>query len=178
MTSGSTKTGYTLAGTTSLPFADAIARVRETVSEPMLGRMRLQWWREVLDAIGDGGPIKLQPTDSQISISRDGTISVREGNNAKTESQRGKLRMVGFAQPGQLQKDGSSTFMAPKNVAPQADTTSRFVQGTLEKSNVRGVVEMSRMIEITRSYMQIAKMLTLQSDLGQTAINKLAEVPN
>jgi len=27
-----------------------IARIRETVSEPMLGAMRLQWWRETLDA--------------------------------------------------------------------------------------------------------------------------------
>src|SRR5436309_10149749 len=27
-----------------------IARVRETVTEPMLGQIRLQWWREVLDA--------------------------------------------------------------------------------------------------------------------------------
>ena len=35
-----------------------IARVRETVSEPMLGRMRLQWWRETLDAIDDGGPVR------------------------------------------------------------------------------------------------------------------------
>jgi len=27
-----------------------IARIRETVSEPLLGAMRLQWWRETLDA--------------------------------------------------------------------------------------------------------------------------------
>ncbi|HXH95668.1 MAG TPA: DUF302 domain-containing protein [Gaiellaceae bacterium] len=37
MTTGSTKTGYTLAGTTSLPFADAIARVRETLKEEGFG---------------------------------------------------------------------------------------------------------------------------------------------
>src|SRR5438874_6276930 len=33
-----------------------IARVRETVSEPMLGQIRLQWWREVLDAAYAGAP--------------------------------------------------------------------------------------------------------------------------
>ena len=27
-----------------------IARIRETVTQPMLGQIRLQWWREVLDA--------------------------------------------------------------------------------------------------------------------------------
>ena len=52
------------------------------------------------------------------------------------------------------------------------------MQGAIEKSNVRGVVEMSRMIEITRSYTQVATMLQQQSDLGQSAIDKLAEVPN
>src|SRR5215469_407438 len=32
-----------------------IARVRETVREPMLGRIRLQWWREVIAAACEGG---------------------------------------------------------------------------------------------------------------------------
>lgn len=35
-----------------------IARVRETASEPILGRIRLQWWRETLDTICDGGPVR------------------------------------------------------------------------------------------------------------------------
>jgi len=35
-----------------------IARVRETVSEPMLGRIRLQWWRECIEAAYQGGPVR------------------------------------------------------------------------------------------------------------------------
>lgn len=31
-----------------------IARVRETVSEPMLGQIRLQWWRETIEGIAKG----------------------------------------------------------------------------------------------------------------------------
>src|SRR5207237_3175892 len=38
-----------------------IARVRETVSEPMLGQIRLQWWREVLDAAYTGMPPRQHP---------------------------------------------------------------------------------------------------------------------
>jgi flagellar basal-body rod protein FlgF len=132
---------------------------------------------EGYQVLGDAGPITFQPKDRDISISEDGTISVREGDNTKTESQRGKLRMAGFDFPGRLQKDGSSTFMAPQNVTPQTDTTSHFVQGTLEKSNVHGVVEITRMIEVTRAYTQIANMLTQQNDLQQNAIDKLAAVP-
>jgi flagellar basal-body rod protein FlgF len=133
---------------------------------------------EGYQVLGDAGPIVLQPKDRDVAISKDGTISVREGNTAKTESQRGKLRVVGFDKPGQLQKDGSGTFAAPQSVAPQADATSRLVQGAIEKSNVRAVLEMTRMIEVTRSYTQVATMLSQQSDLQKTAIEKLAEVPN
>ena len=31
-----------------------IAKVRETVTEPMLGRIRLQWWRETIEGFGRG----------------------------------------------------------------------------------------------------------------------------
>lgn len=35
-----------------------IARIRETITEPMIGQMRLQWWRDVFTSIsaGDGPP--------------------------------------------------------------------------------------------------------------------------
>ena len=52
------------------------------------------------------------------------------------------------------------------------------MQGTIEKSNVRSVIEMTRMIEVTRTYTQIATMLQQQDDLRRTAIEKLAEVPS
>lgn len=133
---------------------------------------------EGYQVLGESGPIVLQPKDRDITISQDGTISVREGNNAKTESQRGKLRLVGFDRPGQLQKDGSGTFSAPQNVTVQPDKTSRLMQGSIEKSNVRAVLEMTRMIDVTRSYTQMANMLSQQGDMNRSSIDKLAEVPN
>jgi len=33
-----------------------IARIRETVSEPMLGQIRLQWWRDTMDRVCAGSP--------------------------------------------------------------------------------------------------------------------------
>ena len=128
--------------------------------------------------LGEGGPIQLQPNDRQVQISRDGTISVREGTS-KVDSVRGKLKLVTFTNPQQLQKDGSSTFNPADGVQPQpAAKGGGIIQGALEKSNVRGVAEMSRMIEITRSYTQISSLLQQQNDLGTTALDKLAEVPN
>jgi len=127
--------------------------------------------------LGDAGPIIFQPTDNQISFSKDGTISVREGTS-KTDSARGALRLVAFDNAQQLQKDGSSTFTTTGDAQPKPTKASRVIQGSIEKSNVRGVVEMSRMIEITRAYTQIAAMLQQQADQGQQDLNKLAEVPN
>lgn len=127
--------------------------------------------------LGDSGPITFQPNDHQVSISRDGTISVREGTS-NVDSARGKLRLVTFAKLQQLQKDGGSTFSVRNGAQPQpAPPDAGLIQGAVEKSNVRGVVEMSRMIEITRAYTQIANMLQQQGDLGQTTLDKLADVP-
>jgi NADH dehydrogenase [ubiquinone] 1 alpha subcomplex assembly factor 6 len=38
-----------------------IARVRETVTQPVLGQIRLQWWRENIAAAFEGGPVRRQP---------------------------------------------------------------------------------------------------------------------
>ena len=35
-----------------------IAKVRESVSEPMLGEIRLQWWREAVEEAYAGGPVR------------------------------------------------------------------------------------------------------------------------
>ena len=35
-----------------------IARVRERVTEPTLGRIRLEWWREAVAAAFEGGPVR------------------------------------------------------------------------------------------------------------------------
>jgi len=133
---------------------------------------------EGLQVIGQNGPIVFQPTDRDISINIDGTISVREGQNT-TDSQRGKLKLTVFDQPQRLRKDGTSTFMAPDGVAAQpAGPDIRVNQGVIEKSNVNSVMEMTRMVEVTRAYTQIAGMLQNQNDMRRTAIEKLAEVPN
>src|SRR5258707_10959945 len=39
-------------------FNHEIARVRERVSEPTLGRIRLEWWREIIAAAYESGPVR------------------------------------------------------------------------------------------------------------------------
>jgi flagellar basal-body rod protein FlgF len=127
--------------------------------------------------LGENGPITLQPNDRQIQINREGTVSVQEGQNVN-ESQRGRLRIVAFAQPGRLRKDGGSLFATADGMAPQAaPATVGLQQGFIEKSNVRAVAEMTRMIEITRTYTAVASLMQQHGDLRRTAIERLADVP-
>jgi len=49
-----------------------IARVRESVSQPMLGQIRLQWWRENIAAAFSGGAIRRHPVVEPI------TATIRE----------------------------------------------------------------------------------------------------
>lgn len=126
--------------------------------------------------LGTSGPIVFQPGDKDINIASDGNVSVIEGAN-KTDSIRGKLRLVSFAQAQRLLKEGSNLYSAGEGATPQPSTTARVNQGYIEKSNVNSVLEMSRMIEVTRAYTQISAMLQQQTDMRKSAIEKLAEVP-
>jgi len=126
--------------------------------------------------LGTNGPITFQPTDHDIVISDTGLITVVEGPNTKTDSIRGKLRLVNFAQVDQLQKEGNNLYSAG-NAPAQADPTSRVRQGYLEHSNVNAVREMSRLVEVTRTYQQISSILQQQGDLRKNSLDKLADVP-
>ena len=127
--------------------------------------------------VGESGPITFQNGDRDITINNDGSIRVREGSSTTADSSRGKLRVVDFENPQQLKKDGSSTFQAETNQQPRAAVDSRVVQGAVEKSNVQGVLEMTRLIEVSRSYTEVAAILQQQGDMRRDAITRLAEVP-
>jgi flagellar basal-body rod protein FlgF len=125
--------------------------------------------------LGTSGPINFQNTDHDVVISASGVISARDGAGT-LNVQRGQLQLVDFDNPQQLQKDSASTFDAPANAnqKPIAPGT-RVVQGAIEKSNVQPILEMTRMIEITRSYSDIAAILQQQGDLRRNSLQSLAQ---
>jgi flagellar basal-body rod protein FlgF len=120
---------------------------------------------------GANGAIQFDQNDADILIARDGTISAMNGNQI---ADRGKIRLVQFADPQRLSKEGLSLLSAPGQ-QPQAATAATLVQGMVEKSNVQPVVEMGRMIEVTRAYTTLANLMTRTDELRRTAINKLGD---
>jgi len=102
---------------------------------------------------------------------------VREGALSTSDAARGKLRL--FASRTCRAAEGRvEPVRAAHGVTPEdAPTRVRVVQGALEGSNVRPILEMARMVEVTRTYTQIAGLLQLHSDMRRSAIEKLAEIP-
>lgn len=132
---------------------------------------------EGYQVLTDGGPIAFQNQDTGITINPEGTVSVKDPSNSTVAIIRGQLRVVTFAQAARLQKEGDSTFSAPADMPATPSTKSNVVQGAIEKSNVRPIIEMSRMIEISRSYAMIANLLQAEGDLHKTSLQQLSDVP-
>ena len=53
----------------------------------------------------------------------------------------------------------------------------RVMQGVVEGSNVKAVLEMSRMIEINRAYSSLAALIQHNDDLRKSAVERLADIP-
>ena len=119
---------------------------------------------------GEGGAeILIDPKDGPVTIARDGTIS-------QGEARIGKLGVVRFASLSGLSKQGDGLYRNDANVAAQAAPDAVLHQGSFEGSNVNAVLEVTRMIEVTREYEKISKLMDQTSDLDRRSIERLGRV--
>ena len=112
-----------------------------------------------------GAPITVPLETSVITVTRDGTVS------ADTQ-EIGKIKLVGFENPQALSKVGSGLYEAV-NQNPSPDPESEVLQGMVEKSNVKGVIEMTRMIDTVRSYQAATKLADTEHQRILDAIDAL-----
>lgn len=119
--------------------------------------------------LGSGGPISFGPNETQITIARDGTISSSEGV-------KGQIRVVTFNEEQNLNKEGFNLFKTDEQPTPVEQPN--LMQGMVEGSNVKPVLELTTMIETTRAYVNQAQLLKKSEELKTDAMNKLAQVPN
>lgn len=115
--------------------------------------------------LGEGGPLQL-PSNAQVSIAADGTVSARNGRG--TTSVVGRLKLVTPEAP--LQRGGDGLFRAPQGEELPADPNARLQEGALEQSNVNAVETMVAMISAARQFEQQMKMLkTAEADENASA---------
>lgn len=114
----------------------------------------------------DGGAITFNADDGKIEIARDGTIATELGV-------RGRIRLVEFENPQKLVQSNDTLFTGEEAI-PVTDV--KVIQGALEQSNVHGVDEVTRLIEITRAYESVSKLMKDSDDLRQQAISTLGKL--
>ena len=116
----------------------------------------------VLDS--NGQPIQLAPTDTNISIAGDGTVSSQNG-------QIGKIGVVRPTNPMLLSAEGNTLFLSGSTTTPVASPV--LEQGAIEESNVQPVLEMTRMMDGQRQFEFLAQFVQAESDRQQNSIDKL-----
>jgi flagellar basal-body rod protein FlgF len=122
---------------------------------------------------GDGGAITITPSDGEISVGPDGTISsILNG----ASNQIGKLQVTSFANERAMTKQGANLYSTTQT--PTVSTDSTIAQRMLEGSNVKPVIEISHMVEVMRAYQMTATMANSQDQLMRQAIDKLGSTPN
>ena len=123
------------------------------------------------DVVADdgGGEITLDPEKGAITISQDGTISQGTERVAK-------LGIVDFATASTLEKVGDNLYKNSSNQQAQPLADGKVRQGMLEGSNVQPIVQITRMIEVSRAYEQMARVMDAQSELAKTAIERMGKV--
>jgi flagellar basal-body rod protein FlgF len=116
----------------------------------------------VLDVTGK--PIQFAPTDTQISIAGDGSVSTENGPI-------GKIGVVRPTDPMKLRAEGATNFVSDATTTPVV--SPGIVQGSIEESNVQPVMEVTRMMDDVRQFQFVTQLVQAEGDRQQSAIDKL-----
>jgi flagellar basal-body rod protein FlgF len=137
------------------------------------GNFTLNTQGQIVDSNGDqllderGNPINIPSTQSKITISSDGTVSTESGQVAR-------LAIMRFDKPETLREEHGGLFAAD-NARPSPASGARVVQGSLENSNVQSIVEITRLMEITRAYQNSQRMIDSEDQRQRQAIEGLTK---
>jgi flagellar basal-body rod protein FlgF len=136
------------------------------------GHMQLNAARELITSTGypvldvDSRKIQIPPGEKDLTISPDGTLSGATGPIAR-------LEMVTFPNPLALHRAADSLYIA--NEVPIDAVDASVVQGALEESNVKPIIEFTDMITVMRAFQANAKLIQTDHELTLEAIDKLIQ---
>jgi flagellar basal-body rod protein FlgF len=134
------------------------------------GRFTLDQVGKLVDAEGNdvlderGSPIAFAPGDSRIEILGDGTMRSENGVV-------GRLRIIRFEDPQRLRPEGDRLLAADEE--PQPVARPQLVQGAVEGSNIRPVLELARMTEEVREFQFAAQFAEREGERLQTAVDRI-----
>ncbi|KXF76030.1 flagellar biosynthesis protein FlgF [Paramesorhizobium deserti] len=137
------------------------------------GRMRMTPEGELVSVMGHpvldagGQPIVINPNGGAPKISSDGAIY-------QNGAQVGGVGLFSIASDAKLIYAGNSAVIPDVPAQPVVDDMSvGVVQGAIEGSNVDGVMEMTRLISVSRAFEQVDALLRQQENTLTEAVKTL-----
>lgn len=132
------------------------------------GRLMTLSGAQVLDA--GGTPVTLPPdVANALTIAEDGTMSTVDGGVI------GKLGVFELRDLQSYERMGGGLFTPPAGQGADAvpDETTRFVQGSVESSNVNAVAEVTRLMQIQQAYQRSVNLMNSEDDLTKTMLGRI-----
>lgn len=115
--------------------------------------------------LGDGdAPIAFQNTDRNITVRADGTVLA-------DERVRGRIKVVEFENQYQMKKAEGNLYVA--GAEPKDAEESSIVQGMIEGSNVKPILEITEMMRALRSFQGAAKLIDNEHERQRRAIDRM-----
>jgi flagellar basal-body rod protein FlgF len=136
------------------------------------GHFKLDAQGQLTTAAGDpvlagGGPVVFPIDAKDIQIASNGEVSTEQG-------ELGRLDIVTFDNEQLLERVKGNAYDAGDATAIAA-VDAEVTQGMLEASNVRGIGEMTRMIETQRSYQAAQRLSEQEHERQRRAIRSLIQ---
>jgi flagellar basal-body rod protein FlgG len=103
-------------------------------------------------------------TSSRLSVTEDGSLTTADGNTVV-------MGLYRFTNPQGLIAEGGVFRPSETSGAPEPDTDSKIIQGSLENSNVDLAQELTMLIRAQRSYSLASRALTTSDDMLGLANN-------
>lgn len=128
--------------------------------------------RDGLNVMGDAGPIAIPP-DSEITVGKDGTVSIIPTGQATGVSVVGRLKLVNPSE-ADLVKSGDGLFRLRSGVLAVADANVSLAGSALESSNVNATEALVNMINLARQFDMQMKMI----ETAKTMADKSAQILN
>jgi flagellar basal-body rod protein FlgG len=118
--------------------------------------------------VGQNGSIRVGP--GEFKIEADGTV--KQNGNAID-----KLKIVDVDRPEQLRKAGDTLFVSAEGeTPPQIKADASVEQGVIERSNVDATRSFSDMMMVMRSYQSSQRVIKLQDEALERAVNDVGRL--
>ena len=113
-----------------------------------------------------GNPLRVAPNDTRLVIKGDGTLSSENGEI-------GRIRIARFAEPQRLVAEGDRLLAAAPGQAAETIERPAVVQGAVEGSNVRPVLELTRLTTEMREFQFMAQFAEKEGERLSGAVERI-----